>query len=99
MDPARWQDTFESLMGRIAPRFAPVEPRRRARKSVLGLLSDLPRQNCWTLAEHAGNATPDGLQPLLSRPRRDAEAVRDDIRGFVIEQLQRNASDRPQCGR
>ncbi|MEU9058365.1 IS701 family transposase [Streptomyces sp. NPDC048430] len=49
-------------MGRIAPRFTRVEPRRRAREFVLGLLSDLPRKNCWTLAEHAGDATPDGLQ-------------------------------------
>ncbi|MFF3141268.1 IS701 family transposase, partial [Streptomyces sp. NPDC057927] len=52
-------------MGRIAPRFARVEPRRRAREFVLGLLSDLPRKNCWMLAEHAGNATPDGLRHLL----------------------------------
>ncbi|MEV8569832.1 IS701 family transposase [Streptomyces sp. NPDC051322] len=74
-------------MGRIAGRFARVEPRRRARALVLGLLSDLPRKNCWTIAEQAGDATPDGLQHLLSRARWDADAVRDDIRGFVVEQL------------
>lgn len=44
IDSARWQDTFEALMGRIAGRFARVEPRRRAREFVLGLLSDLPRK-------------------------------------------------------
>jgi hypothetical protein len=33
---------------------------------VLGLLADLPRKNCWTIAEHAGQATPDGLQHLLA---------------------------------
>ncbi|MFD9030777.1 IS701 family transposase [Streptomyces sp. NPDC059567] len=74
-------------MSRIAGRFARVEPRRRAKALVLGLLSDLPRKNCWTLAEHAGDASPDGLQHLLSRARWDAEAVRDDVRGFVVEQL------------
>lgn len=74
-------------MSRIAGRFARVEPRRRARALVLGLLSDLPRKNCWTLAEYAGDASPDGLQHLLSRARWDAEVVRDDIRGFVVEQL------------
>ncbi|MFH8617187.1 IS701 family transposase [Streptomyces sp. NPDC017979] len=79
---------FESLMGRIAPRFARVEPRRRAREFVLGLLSDLPRKNCWTLAEYAGDVPPDGLQHLLSRARWDADAVRDDLCGFVVEQLQ-----------
>jgi broad specificity phosphatase PhoE len=87
IDPARWQDTFEVLMGRIAGRFARVEPRRRAREFVLGLLSGLPRKNCWTLAEHAGDATPYGLQHLLSRAKWDADAVRDDLRGFVVEQL------------
>lgn len=87
MDPARWQEMFEALMGRIEGRFGRVEPRRRAREFVLGLLSDLPRKNCWTLAEHAGDATPHGLQHLLSRAKWDADAVRDDIRGFVVEQL------------
>ena len=43
-------------MDRIARRFARVEPRRRARAFVLGLLADLPRENCWTIAEHAGDA-------------------------------------------
>ena len=46
-------------MGRIAGRFARVEPRRRARAFVLGLLSELRRKNCWTIAEQAGDATPD----------------------------------------
>ena len=54
-------------MGRIAGRFARVEPRRRAGRLVLGLLSDLPRKNCWTIAEWAGETTPDGMQHLLCR--------------------------------
>ncbi|MGH3847322.1 MAG: IS701 family transposase [Pseudonocardiaceae bacterium] len=74
-------------MDRIAGRFARVEPRRRARELVLGLLSDLPRKNCWTLAEHAGDGTPYGLQHLLSRAKWDADAVRDDLRSYVVEQL------------
>ncbi|MCX4461178.1 IS701 family transposase, partial [Streptomyces sp. NBC_01719] len=39
-------------MSRIAGRFVRVEPRRRAREFVLGLLSDLPRKSCWT-SKHA----------------------------------------------
>ena len=69
VDPARWQEAFEGLMSRIAGRFTRVESRRRARKLVLGLLSDLPRKNCWTIAEQAGDATPDGMQHLLARAR------------------------------
>jgi SRSO17 transposase len=87
IDPGRWQEAFEVLMGRIAGRFGRVEPRRRIRAFVLGLLSDLPRKNCWTLAEHAGDANPYGFQHLLSRARWDADAVRDDLRGFVVEHL------------
>ena len=74
-------------MGRIAGRFARVEPRRRARAFVLGLLSGLRRKNCWTIAEQAGDATPDGMQHLLAAARWDADAVRDDVRGYVIEHL------------
>lgn len=67
-------------MNRIAGRFVRVEPRRRVGRLVLGLLSDLPRKNCWTIAEWAGESTPDGMQHLLSRARWDADAVRDDMR-------------------
>jgi SRSO17 transposase len=74
-------------MSRIAGRFSRVEPRRRVRRLISGLLSDLPRKNCWTLAEHAGDATPDGMQHLLHRAKWDADAVRDDIRDYVVEHL------------
>ena len=74
-------------MGRIAGRFARVEPRRRIGRLVLGLLSDLPRKNCWTIAEWAGEATPDGMQHLLGQARWEAEAVRDDVREYVLEHL------------
>ncbi|MFD9028631.1 IS701 family transposase [Streptomyces parvulus] len=78
---------FDQLTGRIAGRFARVEPRRRATALVLGLLPDLPRKNCWTLAEQAGDATPDGMQHLLHRAKWDADAVRDDLRAYVVEHL------------
>jgi hypothetical protein len=87
VDPARWMSGFDELMGRIAPRFARVEPRRRAGAFLLGLLSGLPRVNCWTIAEHAGEASPDGMQHLLARASWDAEAVRDDLREYVVEHL------------
>ncbi|WP_306192845.1 MULTISPECIES: transposase, partial [unclassified Streptomyces] len=74
-------------MGRIAGRFTRVEPRRRVRQLVLGLLSDLPRKNCWTIAEWAGDATPDGMQHLLGRAKWDADLVRDEVRDYVVEHL------------
>ena len=74
-------------MGRIAGRFTRVEPRRRAGALVAGLLAPLPRKNCWTLAEHAGDATPHGMQHLLARAVWDADLVRDDVRGYVVDYL------------
>ncbi len=66
-------------MSRIAGRFTRVESRRRARKLVLGQLSDLPRKNCWTIAEWAGDRTPDGMQHLLGRAKWDADQVHDEV--------------------
>jgi SRSO17 transposase len=74
-------------MGRIASRFGRVEPRRRARAFVLGLLSGLPRKNCWSIAEYAGDPTPGGMQHLLGRAQWDADAVRDDLRAYLTERL------------
>ena len=74
-------------MSRIAGRFARVEPRRRVRDLALGLLSDLPRKNCWSIAEWAGEASPDGMQHLLGRARWNADTVRDDVREYVLEHL------------
>jgi SRSO17 transposase len=87
VDPEQWRAHFDGLMGRIAGRFGRVEPRRHARDLVLGLMSDLPGKNCWTIAEHAGHATPGGLQHLLARAVWDADAVRDDLRGYVTGHL------------
>jgi SRSO17 transposase len=87
VDAGRWLGMLDELMMRTGPGFRRVEPRRRARAFVLGLLAELPRKNCWTIAEHAGDQSPDGMQHLLSPAKWDADEVRDDVRGFVIEQL------------
>ena len=69
----------------IAPRFARYEPLRHAAGLIEGLVSGLDRKNCWTIAEHRGQASPDGLQHLLSRAKWDADAVRDDLRDYVMD--------------
>ena len=58
---------LDELMLRIGGRFGRVEPRRRARAFILGLVAGLPRKNCWTIAEHAGDDNPGGMQHLLTR--------------------------------
>jgi SRSO17 transposase len=87
VDPDRWQRGFDELAARIASRFSRVEPRRRVGLFLVGLLAGLPRVNCWTIAEHAGESSPDGMQNLLSRAVWDAEAVRDDLRSYVVDHL------------
>jgi SRSO17 transposase len=87
VDPSRWLSVLDELMTRAGVRFCRAEPRRRARAFVLGLLAELPRTNCWTIAEHAGDRSPDGMQHLLARARWDAGGVRDDVRGYVAEHL------------
>ena len=83
----RWADEVEAVAERIGPRFARSEPRERAIGYLRGLLSDTERKNGWQLAEHLGEATPDGVQHLLARADWDADAVRDDLIKYVREQL------------
>jgi SRSO17 transposase len=85
--PDAWRDGLDELMGRVAGRFSRVEPRRRAGAFLLGLLAGLPRVNCWTIAEHAGESTPDGMQHLLARASWDTDGVRDDLRSYVVDHL------------
>ena len=72
---------------RIAGRFGRAEPRARVREYVSGLVAGLERKNGWTLAERAGEVSPDGMQRLLRRADWDVDGVRDDVRDYVVEHL------------
>ena len=82
-----WAAGLEALHARIAGRFTRAEPRRRALAYLRGLLGNVGRKNGWQLAEHAGESTPDGMQRLMSTADWDPDLVRDDLRGYVVEQL------------
>src|SRR5438270_1223919 len=82
-----WARGLDEVVARLAPRFGRVEPRRRASAYLRGLLAPLGRKNGWQLAEAAGDRTPDGMRDFLSRMRWDADAVRDDLRAYVVEHL------------
>ena len=84
---AAWADGLEEVHARIASRFARSEPRERVLAYLRGLLAPVERKNSWTLAERAGEASPDGMQRLLAAADWDADAVRDDLRDYVVEQL------------
>jgi SRSO17 transposase len=82
-----WAAGLAVVHARIAPRFARSEPRERVLAYVQGLLAPLERKNSWTLAERAGEAIPDGMQRLLAYADWDADAVRDDVREYVVGHL------------
>ncbi|MGW4095011.1 IS701 family transposase [Nocardia sp. NPDC004750] len=86
-DLAAWVAGLDELFGRVAGRFLRAEPRLRARLYARGLLAPLAGKNGWTLAEAAGERTPDGMQRLLHAAAWDADGVRDDVRGYAIEHL------------
>src|SRR3982074_1236845 len=71
----------------VAGRFLRVEPRRRARAYVRGLLAPSAGKNGWTLAEATGDTTPDGMQRLLNAATWDCDGVRDDVRAYALEHL------------
>jgi SRSO17 transposase len=82
-----WARELDTVRARIAARFARPEPRRRALTYPRGLLGPVERKHGWQLAEEAGEATPDGMQRLLATAAWDADAVRDDLRAYVVEHL------------
>ena len=77
----------DALHARIAPRFRRPEVRARARRYLDGLLGGSRRKNGWQLAEALGERTPDGVQRLLNAAQWDADAVRDDLRDYVVTHL------------
>jgi SRSO17 transposase len=82
-----WAAELDALVTRIAPRFPRREVRHRVGAFLRGLLGLVERKNGWQLAEQAGERTPDGMQRLLNHARWDVDAVRDDLRAWVVEHL------------
>src|ERR671932_1768727 len=82
-----WAAGLDRLHARIAPRFRRPEVRRRARRYLAGLLGSVERKNGWQLAEELGEPHPRGVQRLLDAAHWDADAVRDDLRAYVVEHL------------
>jgi SRSO17 transposase len=72
---------------RLAPYFERAEPRQRVMAYVQGLLSPAERKNSWQLAEVSGDTTPYAFQHLLRRALWDPEAVRDELRTYLVQHL------------
>ncbi len=77
-----------ALHARLAPHFRRAEVRERAHRFLKGLLAPVERKNGWQLAEELGESGPQGVQRLLNAADWDEEAVRDELRGYVVEHLE-----------
>jgi SRSO17 transposase len=78
---------FEAFHARFARFFVRSEPREAVRQYLRGLLSPVPRKNCWQMAEAVGDKDPQAMQRLLFGAQWDADAVRDELQAFVIERF------------
>jgi SRSO17 transposase len=86
-DVRDWGRQLDAVARRIGARFARSETRDRVRAYLVGLLGPVQRKNSWQLAEQIGDSDPYGVQYLLGRSDWDPEAVRDDLRDYVVETL------------
>ncbi|QYC39093.1 hypothetical protein Nocox_07340 [Nonomuraea coxensis DSM 45129] len=85
-----WDAELTALTSRIADRlFKRPEPKATFGDLVRGLLADVPRKNSWQLADHLGHATANPITWLLSRAAWDADALRDEVRAYVLQHLGR----------
>src|SRR3989449_7798583 len=75
------------LFERIGSHFRRAEVRKRVRLYLQGLLAQVPRKNGWQMAEELEEPNVHGVQRLLAEADWDGEAVRDDLRAYVIEHL------------
>ena len=82
-----WKRELLRSHDRIAGLFARSEPRARCLAYMQGLLSHCERKNGWQLAEWMGEAAPYRVQHLLDRACWDADAARDQLRDYVLEEL------------
>jgi SRSO17 transposase len=83
----QWASGLEAVATRLGARFRRTALRQRAPAYLRGLISSIERKHGWQLAEAAGKPTPYGVQHVLGRAVWGAEAVRDDLRAYVVEHL------------
>ncbi len=87
VDPDGWSADFEAFAARLDRRFRRVESRQRMRRFLRGMMSELQRINCHTLAEHMGEDRPGPMQHFLTKAVWDDDALRNDLRDYVTETL------------
>jgi SRSO17 transposase len=82
-----WDEDFREFVLGFSHWFSRADIRWQAVKYLRGLLAPIERRNGWTIAEQAGDATPDAMQGLLCSPCFDRDAVRDEVRSAVVTMI------------
>ena len=82
-----WEGELSALKERLGPIFGRRELREVGGAFLDGLLSGVERKTGWLMAEQAGLERPWRIQGLLGRSRWDADALRDEVRSYVLEAL------------
>jgi SRSO17 transposase len=77
----------EDAAWRLRRHFRRPEAYGHAADYLRGLVAEVERKNGWQLAEEAGYSHPRGIQRVLDRYAWDADAVRDDLRAYVVAEL------------
>jgi SRSO17 transposase len=75
------------LLGLLKSCFARTETWLQAGKYVSALVSEMPKRNGWTIAQHAGDRTPDRTQRLLNRAAWDTFAAMSQVSLFAAAGL------------
>jgi SRSO17 transposase len=86
-DVRAWGRELDAVALRIGSRFPRSETRDRVRSYLVGLLGPVQRKNAWQVAEQIGDADPYGVQYLMGRSEWDPDAIRDDLRDYLVEVL------------
>lgn len=82
-----WAADFTAFTNRFAGLFKRSEPREQVAKYLRGLLATVERKNSWQTAEIVGDRRPDQMQRLLYRAAWDADAARDLLQHYIVEQF------------
>jgi SRSO17 transposase len=79
------------LLGRLRSCFARTQTWQHAGRYLSALVSEMPKRNGWTIAQHAGDRTPDRTQRLLNRAVWDTVGVASQVRRFAATGLDATA--------
>jgi hypothetical protein len=101
IEAGRLEAWLDDAFALVAGRFRRWEVRVRARACLAGMLPGLERKTGWSLAEHAGERTPDGwqrLRPASSTPATGHDGATATSNEHATATASGNASKITKCG-